>query len=105
MAIVTKQILWVSYTLRDLKVPFALPIVLKSDNKSAQLIAANLCLHGRTKHIDIDIHLAHDEIADGLSTIGLVSSQLQLAYFLTKPLGAHQLAFLSSKISLQPAPS
>lgn len=65
LAMATEEVLWISYILDDLGVLVVMPIDLFCDNKCTLLIAQNLCLHGRTKHIDIDVHFVRDHISSG----------------------------------------
>lgn len=56
MALTTCEVTWLSSLLKDLGLHQLPPIVLYCDNKAALAIAANLVLHEKTKHVDIDFH-------------------------------------------------
>lgn len=65
MASATKELLWLSYILKEFGVLIPLPILLYCYNKLALLLANSPCLHSKTKHIAIDACFTHDQIAQG----------------------------------------
>ncbi|KAL0417212.1 UNVERIFIED_CONTAM: Retrovirus-related Pol polyprotein from transposon RE1 [Sesamum latifolium] len=59
------EFLWLSYLLRDLHIPFQMPVSFLCHNKAAIHITSNPIFHERTKHLDIDCHLVHDQFKCG----------------------------------------
>nr|XP_021861029.1 uncharacterized protein LOC110800052 [Spinacia oleracea] len=100
MSQTTSEVVWIDGLLQDLKVNVPKPIQLFCDNKSGQYIAENEIFQERTKHLKIDCHYVLDPVTDNFLILSHVSSSLQLADIMTKPLGAEHHNFLSSKIGL-----
>jgi hypothetical protein len=84
LAITASELMWLSYLLSELHIPFNLPIVLHCDNKSALHMAANPILHARTKHIEIDYHFVRDLVVNGTLCVRFVRSGDQLADIFTQ---------------------
>ncbi|GJS63007.1 retrovirus-related pol polyprotein from transposon TNT 1-94 [Tanacetum coccineum] len=85
MASATCEIMWVLKILKDLGLKDLVYVALHCDNKSAIQIAANLVMHEKTKHFDLDVHLA-----SGLIKTVKVDSKSQVADILTKALRSAQ---------------
>lgn len=69
-------------------------MVLKVDIKSAISLAKNPVLHDRSKHIKLRYHFIRDCMETMKIELEFVTTELQLADMLTKPLGQvclHQL--------------
>ncbi|GJZ04958.1 ribonuclease H-like domain-containing protein [Tanacetum coccineum] len=63
MAAATCEVMWVVNILKDLKVTNLLPAELFCDNNAAIQIAANLVMHEKTKHFDLDVHIIKEKVA------------------------------------------
>lgn len=100
LAVVTSEIVRLTYLLADLKVTFAPPALLFCDNQAAIHIASNPAFHERTKHIEIDCHFVRDKIGDGLIKLLHVRSALQLADLFTKALPLPIFSLLLSKLAI-----
>ncbi|GKB20875.1 hypothetical protein Tco_0854798, partial [Tanacetum coccineum] len=77
---------------RDLKVQVVLPVDMSCDNSSAMQIAANLVLHERTMHFEIDLFFLRDKITDGTIRTIKVKFEEYIADIFTKGLsdGGHK---------------
>ncbi|XP_019087389.1 PREDICTED: uncharacterized protein LOC109127270 [Camelina sativa] len=86
MSIATKELIWFTYILKALRVPFTLSIYLYCANTAALHIAGNSVYHERTKHIEFDCHKVREVIEDGIVKTMFVRTDNQLADVLTKAL-------------------
>lgn len=60
--------------------------VLLCDNAAAQKLIQNPIFHKRLKHIDVKFHYTRDLIKQKIIDVQHISTQLQFADILTKPL-------------------
>ncbi|GKD04394.1 putative RNA-directed DNA polymerase [Tanacetum coccineum] len=100
MASVTCEIMWVLKVLKDFSQCDLTPVDLFCDNKSAIQIVANLVMHEKTKHFDIDVHLVREKVASGLIKTEKVDSKNQVADVFTKALGSAQHGALVNKLGM-----
>lgn len=70
------------------------------DNKSTIALSANLVLHARTKHLELDLHFVRDKILSNSLSVRYVPTFDQIADILTKPLSAPAFLRLRSKLSM-----
>jgi len=80
------ELAWLSRLLYELTVDTVTPIPLKCDNQAAIYIAKNPVFHEHTKHIELDCHFVKTKLLEGLVSLSHVSTELQLADIMTKPL-------------------
>ena len=97
MTNVTCELVWLLSLLRDFSIEHKKPTILYCDNEVSLQIATNLVFHERTKHIEIDCHFFREKLQAGCLKTLHVSSQNQIANFLTKPLFSNQSSFFSSQ--------
>lgn len=102
MASTATELTWLTFLLRDLHVPLLRPPVLHCDNLSALHLFVNPVLHAMTKHIELDIHYVHEQVAIGALETRFVTSSLQLADRFTKPLAKLPFHTIRSKFGLCP---
>jgi len=86
MSKTTKELIWFTYILKALRIPFTLPCYLYCDNKAALHIAQNSVYHERTKHIEFDCHQVREATDNGVMKTMFVRIDNQLADVLTKAL-------------------
>ena len=91
---------WLTRLLKDLTGRNADAPVLKMDNKSAIALAKNPVHHDRSKHIDLRYHFIRDCVEEKKITVDYISTDLQLADILTKPLGRVKFQELRNKIGI-----
>lgn len=81
----TAELAWLTFLPQDLRIPLSNTLILHCDNLSAPHMSVNLVFHGKTKHIELDVHYVHEQIALGALKTQFVPSSLQLADIFTKP--------------------
>lgn len=54
------ELVWLHSLFLELNIPLSIPTMVWCDNLSAVHLSANLVLHSRAKHIEIDIHFVRD---------------------------------------------
>ncbi|KAL0403961.1 UNVERIFIED_CONTAM: Retrovirus-related Pol polyprotein from transposon RE2 [Sesamum radiatum] len=96
------ELVWLSYLLRDLHIPFQTPISFWCDNKAAIHITANPVFHECTKHLDIDCHLVRDQFKSGFIQPLHLPGHDQLADLFTKSPPVGDFARLFAKLGLVP---
>lgn len=87
MEMASCELTWPHFLLSGLGICHNEPMTLYSDNKDALYIAANPVFHEHTKHVELDYHLVHEKIQQGLTHTTHVSTTLQRADIFTKALG------------------
>ena len=71
--------------LAELQVPIVVPMIYY-DNVGVVLLAANLVLHSRSKHFELDLNFVRDHVAKGPVKISHISTDVQIADIFTIPL-------------------
>ncbi|KAJ4727272.1 Retrovirus-related Pol polyprotein from transposon TNT 1-94 [Melia azedarach] len=100
IALTCAEITWISSLLSELNMAIPSAPVIWSDSISAAAIASNPVLHGRTKHIEIDLHFIRDKVSAGEIEIQYISSQEQTADILTKPLSFGKFSHFRNKLKV-----
>lgn len=100
MSLTRRELVWITYILRDFQIPVSLPIPLFYDNLAAIHINKNQVFYERTNHIGIDCHIVREKYVGGFLCPMVVSSHSQLADFFTKSLASPRFLDLLSKMSL-----
>jgi len=75
-----------------------------SDNLVAKSMAENPVFHGRTKHIELDIHFIREKVEKNEIEIRYVPTEHQIADIFTKGLTKDHFQFLCSKLGLKFSP-
>ncbi|KAL5567600.1 hypothetical protein UlMin_024175 [Ulmus minor] len=94
-------LIWIRLILTDLGVKLEGPMKLYCDNISAISIAHNPVQHDRTKHVEIDRHFIKEKLENGVICIPYVTSEGQLADFLTKGLSSPTFHSILSKMGME----
>lgn len=86
LAAVTAELTWLQSLLTELCIPLPSPPKVNCDNLSVVLLAANLILHSRTKHFELDLYFVRDKIQNKELAVDHIPSTQQTTDVLTKPL-------------------
>ncbi|GKC84745.1 ribonuclease H-like domain-containing protein [Tanacetum coccineum] len=100
MAAATCEVMWIVKIMNDLNVNNLISADLYCDNKFAIQIVANLVMHEKIKHFDIDVHLVREKVALGLIKTVKVDSKENVADILTKALRSFQHGYLTKKFGM-----
>ena len=100
MALLTAEVTWLRWLLRDFGVSVTTPTLLLSNSTCAISIARDPVKHELTKHIGVDAFYVRTGVQDQVIALQYVPSELQLADFLTKAQTEHNMAFISPNSAL-----
>lgn len=70
------------------------------ENQRARALASNPIFHGRTKHIELDIHFVREQMAAKHLTVQFVPFEYQVANIFKKPLSLNLFYMLRSKLNM-----
>jgi hypothetical protein len=104
VANIATEVLWLKTLLRDLGVPIMATPILWCDNIGATYLSVNIVFHARTKHVEIDFHFVHDQVAHKTIQIQFIPSKEQLANILTKPIVATCSQYFITKLNVASPP-
>ncbi|XP_020970300.1 uncharacterized protein LOC110268460 [Arachis ipaensis] len=96
----TCELVWLLKLLKEFNILPPLPVDIFCDNKSAIYIASNSVFHERTKHVEVDCHVARNKFKEGVSNLRHVVSSEQPADLFTKSLPPGPFSHLLSKLGL-----
>jgi len=85
IAVVLADIIWLQSLLSELHISCIMPKIY-SDNLGAVLLSANLFMHSRSKHFEIDIHFVRDHVQQKHVSLIHLPARFQLADVFTKPI-------------------
>jgi hypothetical protein len=94
------EIIWVKSVLHELRVKWSRPACLWCDNLGATYLTVNPVFHARTKHVEIDYHFVHEQVASMSLDVKFISTQDQVADGFTKPLSPGKLKFFQNNLNL-----
>ncbi|GKE19463.1 ribonuclease H-like domain-containing protein, partial [Tanacetum coccineum] len=100
MAAATCEVMWIVKIMKDLNVNNLITTNLYCDNKFAIQIAANLVMHEKTKHFDINVYLVREKVASGLIKTIKADSKENVTDILTKALRSFQHGYLIKKFGM-----
>jgi hypothetical protein len=76
----------------------------KCDNLIATFLSANHNFHARIKHVEVDYHFVHDEVAKKDIQIHFISSRDQFIDILTKLFSIASFNHFRFKLRVEPPP-
>lgn len=94
------ELAWIVALLKELKTPTTRAPIIWCDNNGAISLAINLVYHGRTEHIEIDMHFIREKVKKKDLEVRYVPTQEQLADMMTKPLSGHFFKYMVNKLSI-----
>ena len=86
VANVAAECCWLRHLLGELLQPVSKASIVYCDNVSAVYMTQNPVHHGRTKHVELDIHFVCEKVAVGDIRVAHVPARHQLADIMTKGL-------------------
>ena len=96
----SREAIWLTRLLEDLRIQCAKPITLFVDNQSAIKLIKNPVFHRRTKHIDTHYHFIREKHENNEINIIYVPSESQLADIFTKALSRYVFENLRKHIGI-----
>ncbi|GKC41301.1 ribonuclease H-like domain-containing protein [Tanacetum coccineum] len=105
VANVVAETAWLRNLLRELHSPLKSATLVYCDNVSAVYLSSNPVQHQRTKHIEIDIHFIHDQVAAGCVRVLRVPSRYQFADIFTKGLAYALFDDFRPSLNVRPPPA
>jgi len=95
----TKETVWLARLFSEIVGLKDIPII-HIDNNAAVKLALNPEFHRRTKHIDVRFFYIREKVADKSVSVQQISTEIQLADIMTKPLDRARFNDLSSMLGL-----
>jgi hypothetical protein len=104
MALVTTEVTWLRWLLKDFGVSVSMLTPLLSDSTWAISIARDPVKHELTKYVGVDAHFTRSQVQDGVVALQYVPSEFQLTDFFTKAQTHAHHQFCLSKLSVVDPP-
>ncbi|RVX23617.1 Retrovirus-related Pol polyprotein from transposon RE1 [Vitis vinifera] len=104
LAFLAAEVSWLQFLLKELCIPQPDTPLIWCDNINAAALAANSVFHGRSKHIEIDLHFVRDKVLRKELLIQYVPSTDQLADVFTKHVPSCQFSAARTRLSVVPRP-
>ena len=104
LAFLAAEVSWLQFLLKELCIPQPDTPLIWCDNINAAALAANSVFHGRSKHIEIDLHFVRDKVLRKELLIQYVPSTDQLADVFTKHVPSCQFSVARTRLSVVPIP-
>jgi hypothetical protein len=74
MSEAVKEVKFIYYLLRDIGIEVKLPIIVKTDNVGAMIMAQNSSSGVRTRHVNTRYHFVRENLDDGIIKIEFIKS-------------------------------
>ena len=94
-------VMWIKNLLNNLQIPYAQPIIIHCDNKSAISLAHDHVCHDMMKHVNIDWFYIQDHLKQGILKTDHVASADQCADIFTKGLPPKKMDHLITKFGMK----
>lgn len=91
---------WLCHLLGELHVPVDKATIVYYDNVSAVYLSKNPVHHGRTKHVELDVHFVREKVAIGDIRVIHIPTRQQLADIMTKGLATAQFEDFRSSLCI-----
>jgi hypothetical protein len=98
LAMTVAELYWLRMLVKDLQLPILSPPIIWCDNIGALALASNPVYHGRTKHIEVDVHFIREKVANKDVILKFISTVDQVADIFTKGLSSTRFNFLKDKL-------
>ena len=98
----TAECSWLRHLLGELHVPVDKATIIYCDNISVVYLSENSVHHGRTKHVELDVHFVREKVAVGDVRVLHVPTRQQLANIRTKGLPTSMFDEFCSSLSVVP---
>ncbi|RVW73589.1 Retrovirus-related Pol polyprotein from transposon RE1 [Vitis vinifera] len=96
LANVAIELTWIQSLLKELFVPLFQPPVIYCDDLNTTYLPANLVLHSRAKHVEIDYHFVCERVLQRTLDVRFLPSEDQVDDILTKALSTQRFLYLWS---------
>ena len=100
LANVAIELTWIQSLLKELFVPLFQPPVIYCDDLNTTYLPANLVLHSRAKHVEIDYHFVCERVLQRTLDVRFLPSEDQVDDILTKALSTQRFLYLWSKLTV-----
>ncbi|XP_019171982.1 PREDICTED: uncharacterized protein LOC109167422 [Ipomoea nil] len=97
---VSAEVTWLVSLLHEIVISLASPPRLCCDNLGATYLCANPVFHACTKHIEIEYHFVHDEVAKKELEVQFIPTKDQLVDIFTKSLSSLRFNSLRDKLNV-----
>ena len=95
------EVMWIRNLLNDMQIPYARPIIICWDNKSAISLAHDPVYYDRIKRVNIDRFYIQDYLKQGIPNTDHVTSADQCANIFTKGLPPKKMDHLIAKLAMK----
>ncbi|GJU31949.1 gag/pol polyprotein [Tanacetum coccineum] len=94
------KLTWLKALLNELGIRSSSTPILWCENLGETYLSANLIIHARTKHVEIDYHFVLEKVAQRDLRVQHISTHDQIVDIFTKPLPTPRFLFLRSKLQV-----
>lgn len=99
------DVLWLLGVLKEMHVDIVDTPSVWCDNSGTVAMSANLVLHNKSKHFELDLFFVREKVEDGTLHVGYIPASEQVADVLTKALPTSMFKFCRDRLSVVPVES